>query len=298
MTKILISGGTGLIGKHLVTKLKNKGYDVAILGRSKKPNNYVWNPEKKEIEKEALKNTDYIIHLAGTNIGGKRWTNKQKQKIIDSRVKTAQLLFDTVKENNIPLKAFISASAVGYYGAITSDHIFIETDSPANDFLGETCRLWEQSADQFEKLGIRTVKIRTGVVLSPEGGALERMITPVKMGIGSAFGSGKQYMPWIHINDLCNIYIKAVEDAQMIGAYNAAAPEQLRNKEFMRTLASVLKAPFWFPAIPAILLQLLFGKMSAIILEGSRVSATKITAAGFQFQFLELESALENIFKK
>jgi len=304
MTTILISGGTGLVGRHLSKKLKEKGYNVTILSRTKKYNSnsdlttYSWNPDKNEIEKEALETADYIIHLAGEDLWKKRWTTKRKQLIIDSRVKTGQLIFDKIKESKHKLKAFISASAVGYYGAITSDKIFGETDLPSNDFVGETCRQWEQSADRFEELGIRTVKIRTAPVLTKQGGVLAKMMTPVKMGIGSAVGNGRQYMPWIHIDDLCSIYIKAIEDIQMNGAYNAVAPDHRTNGDFMRTLAHVLKKPFWFPKVPAIAMKIIFGRKSDVVLKGSRVSSDKIRMAGYTFQFPTLESALTDLFGK
>ena len=182
MSKVLITGGTGLIGKYLCKKLHEKGYDVAILARKKKQITgltvYNWNIEKKEIEKKALEKVSYIIHLAGANIGDKRWTRKRKQEIINSRIKTNELLLNKIKEQSINLKAFISASATGYYGMLSTDKIFIEEDSPANDFLGETCKQWEQSVDKFKNLDIRTVKIRTGVVLTSHGGALSKMLIP------------------------------------------------------------------------------------------------------------------------
>ena len=302
MKNVLITGGTGLVGKHLSEKLKQNGYRVSILSRKSDKNKdipvYAWDVEKNILEKDALEKADYIIHLAGANIGESRWTDGRKQLIIDSRVKSGNLIFEEVKKNKIQLKAFISASAVGYYGAITSEKIFKESDPPCNDFLGETCRLWEQTADQFENVGIRTVKIRSGIVLAKEEGALPKMMVPVKMAIGSAIGDGKQYIPWIHIDDICNIYLKALEDETMRGAYNAAAPDHKTNKEFTKTLATVLNVPFWFPAVPAFTLKIMFGKMSEMLLKGSRVSADKIIAAGFQFRFPELESALKNILKK
>ena len=302
MTTILISGGTGLVGGHLCKKLKDKGYNVAILSRASRQDiidipTYFWNIDKNEIDKEAIEAADYIIHLAGVNIGEKRWTTKRKQIIIDSRVKSGQLLFYKIKETKSKLKAFITASAIGYYGTITTNKIFSETNPPSNDFLGETCRQWEQSADCFETLGIRTVKIRTGVVLTKKGGVLAKMITPVKLGIGSAIGNGKQYLPWIHIDDLCGIYIKAIEDAQMKGAYNAVAPDHKTNRDFIMTLARVLKKPFWFPNIPAIAMKLMFGKMSEMLLEGSRVSSEKISTTGFNFLFTNLEKALSDLMK-
>jgi len=302
MATILITGGTGVIGKHLSTKLKEKGYNVSILSRTSSNDtdirSYAWNIDKNEIEQQALETADYIIHLAGASIGDKRWSTKRKQLIIDSRIKSAELIFEKLKENKCKPKAFISASAIGFYGTITSDKIFTETDPPANDFLGDTCRQWEQSANRFEELGIRTVKVRTGLVLTKQGGVLSKMIFPIKMGIGSAIGSGQQYMPWIHIDDLCGIYIKAIEDAQMNGAYNAVAPEHVINHEFTKTLARVLKKPYWFPNLPAFLLKLIFGNMSEILLKGSRVSSEKITSAGYQFNFTNLESALSDLLIK
>ncbi len=302
MKNVLITGGTGLIGKHLSERLIQSGYRVSVLSRERNNNSkipvYAWDVEKKKIDNEALENVDYIVHLAGANIGERRWTEKRKQLILDSRVKSSNLIFEELKKKNIKLKAFISASAVGYYGAVTSNKIFNETDFAPNDFLGETCRLWEQTTNQFENVGIRTVIIRAGIVLAKEDGALSKMMGPVKMGIGSAIGDGKQYIPWIHIDDICNIFIKAIENDAMHGAYNAVSPDPKTNKEFTKTLAKVLNAPFWFPAIPAFALKLMFGKMSEIFLKGSRVSSDKISATGFQFRFPELEKALKNILDK
>ena len=311
MKRVLIVGGTGLIGSYLSNKLRSKGYRVAVLSRTKKEEpesltfiwdeyhfNYVWDVNKKEIEKNAIELADYIINLSGENIGEKRWTKKRKQLIVASRVKTTELIFEKVSEQENKPKAYISASAIGYYGAISSDKIFQETDSPAKDFLGETCRLWEQAADRFEKSGIRTVKIRTGVVLTKQDGALAKMLKPVKMGVGSALGNGKQYLPWIHIDDLCNIYIKALEDSEMHGAYNAVAPEHITNKVFTGTLARLLAKSLVFPNIPAFFMKIIFGKMSDLLLKGSRVSSEKIVDAGYNCLYPDLESALMDLLYK
>ncbi len=299
METILISGGTGLVGSELCKKLRAGGYRVAVLSRSGRPDaelpGYRWDPVSGEIEKEALEKADYIIHLAGAGIADRRWTAKRKKLIIDSRVKTGRLLFEKVKENNTKLKAFISASAVGYYGAVSSERVFCETDPPAADFLGETCRQWEEAADSFAEAGIRTVKIRTSVVLSARGGALVKMARPVKLGLGSAIGSGRQYLPWIHLDDLCGIYLKAVEDTAMNGAYNATAPEHISNRDFTRTLARVLDKPYFLPHVPELVLKILFGRMSSMLLKGSRVSADKIRSAGYSFLFPGLEPALTNL---
>jgi len=301
METVLITGGSGLIGKHLCRRLKEKGFNVTILSTTRQKvegvTTYFWDISKKIIEKKAIEDADYIIHLAGANIGEKRWTTERKRIIIDSRIKSAELIFHTVKENNKTLKAFVSASAVGYYGAITTDKIFTETDQSATDFLGETCRLWEQSAERFNELGIRTVKIRTGFVLAHQDRALSKMITQIKLGIGSALGNGKQYLPWIHIEDLCQLYIRALEDKKMNGSYNAVAPDIRTNKEFTHVLARILNKPFWFPNIPAFLIKLVYGKMSDVILKGSKVSCAKIISMNFTFKFPNLENAFMDLFK-
>lgn len=299
MTKIVISGGTGLIGRRLCESLGNRGYQLALLSRKSNRHAdipaYYWNPEMHEIERGALDNADFIIHLAGANIGEKRWTKKRKQAILTSRVNSGKLLFDHVSQDNIRIKAFITASAIGYYGTITSNRIFHETDPPAMDFLGQVCRQWEETADQFAARGIRTVKIRTALVLDSNGGTLTRMTAPVRMGLGAALGKGTQYLPWIHVEDLCGIYFKALEDNKMSGAYNAVAPQDITNKDFMRTLASVMKKPILIPKIPAYALKMFFGEMSAILLEGSRVSSEKIIEAGYHFRYSHIGHALQNL---
>jgi uncharacterized protein (TIGR01777 family) len=296
---VLITGGSGLIGSVLSEMLLAEGHQVSLLSRSRRNGTglpvYTWNSEKLEIPPEALEATDCIIHLAGANIGKKRWTAKRRQEILDSRTRPVHLLFERIKEQNIKLRTFISSSAIGFYGLSTSEKIYTEKDPPAGDFLGQVCSQWEQAAEQFAELGTRTVQLRTGVVLSGKGGALSRMLTPVKLGLGSALGNGRQYLPWIHVDDLCRIYIKALEDQAILGAYNAVAPEFVTNKAFTRTLARVVRKPFWFPKVPAIALKILFGKMGGLVLEGSRVSADKIEAAGYTFRFRLHETALKDL---
>ena len=302
METVLITGGTGLIGSHISKKLMEKGYNILFLSRKRNTDGqipvYFWDPDKNIIDPEAISGADYIIHLAGAGIGDKRWTKKRRELISDSRTKTGELILRKFQESGKNLKAFISASGIGYYGTITSDKIFNETDPPSDDFLGEVCRKWEEMADRFNEAGVRTVKLRTGVVLADKGGALERMTNTVKMGIGSPFGSGRQYIPWIHIDDLCNLYLKAVEDPAMTGAWNAVAPEHTTNVEFMRILAEVLEKPFFFPAVPSFVLKILLGKMSGIILKGSRVSSGKIISSGYKFEYPGLENALKSLFRK
>ncbi len=296
---MLITGGSGLIGRHLARHLQDKDYEVAVLTRKKSTNGpveaYFWDPGKDMIDEDALRSSNAIIHLAGVNIGEKRWTAERKLQIQESRVKSGDLLFNHLKKLDSRPKVFITASAIGYYGAHSSENIFKETDPPAGDFLGDTCRKWEAVADRIGELGIRTVKIRTGIVLTAKGGALSRISLPVKLGIGSALGDGRQYMPWIHMEDLCNIYERAIVDSEFSGAYNAVAPEHITNYDFTRILARHLHRPFWFPRIPAFALRLAFGELSVMILEGSRVSSEKLLASGFRFQYPDLEGALQHL---
>jgi uncharacterized protein len=301
MVRVLITGGTGLVGRELCKKLVEKGYEAGILSRKKEHDvnykTYYWDPGKNEIDKEAVESADYIIHLAGANLSNQRWTDERKRMIISSRIDTAELLYMKVSQSRNKPAAFISASAVNYYGTITSDKIFSEDDPPGNDFLGETCRKWEESAMKFDKDGIRTVIIRTGVVLSSKGGALPRMMQPVTLGLGAPIGSGRQYMPWIHIDDICNIYIRAIEDAQMNGPFNGVAPDHITNKDFMKTLARVNDKPFFAPNAPALALKIIYGKMADVVLKGSRVSSVRIRTAGYNFLYPELDKAVNDLLK-
>lgn len=297
-SNVLISGGSGLIGAHLSNMLLVKGYAVAILSRTKKSeNSYLWNIETKEVEKGAIENANYIINLAGAGIADKKWTTKRKNEIVESRIKPIQLLYDKITETNKNIKAFISASAIGYYGAVSNDCIFTEKNSSGNDFLAKTCKLWENEAIKFEKINCRTVILRTGIVLSKKGGALEKIAKPIKMNIGSALGSGKQFVPWIHIQDLCNIYIKAIESNEIKGVFNAVAPEHIRYRDFVKIIAQILKKTFFMPNVPKIVLKTFLGEMSFMILEGSRISSDKIKNTGFKFEYPKVKNALTNLLK-
>ncbi|WP_296637983.1 TIGR01777 family oxidoreductase [Polaribacter sp.] len=292
MAKILITGGTGLVGTKLISLLEKKGNRVRVLTRSPKKNNeFKWDLSSNYIAEEALRNIDYIIHLAGAGIAEKRWSKDRKKVIIDSRVNSANLLFTKIKELDISLKGFISASGTGYYGAKTSEDIFIESDLVGSDFLGEVCNKWESAAMQFKDLKTPVSLIRTGIVLSEKGGALEKMRTPIIAGLGS----GNQYLPWIHIEDLCNLYIKAIED-KLEGAFNAVAPEFHTSISFSKILAMSTSKPFTKICVPGLLLKIVFGEMATILLEGSRVSSKKIEQLGFKFKYPELSGALKELF--
>jgi uncharacterized protein (TIGR01777 family) len=300
LKKVLITGGSGFIGRSLGKRLSEKGYEVAILSRSGKKGDeaaiYHWDPEKDQMDEEALQGSRFIVNLAGANIGGKRWTPKRKQEIADSRVRSGELIFDRIRKLDRKPLAFITASATGYYGARTTEEVYTETSPPFDDFLGQTCSLWEQTADLFSDIGIRTVKIRTGIVLSGQGGILSRIEPFFRMGLGAAPGDGNQYIPWIHLEDLCNIYLHAIENERVTGACNAVAPEHTTFREFARKLAGSMNAKIRIPNIPAPLVKLVLGRMSDMILYGSRVSSGRIEAAGYSFVFPDLDSALKEIY--
>ena len=300
---VLISGGSGFVGNHLTELLLSKGYTVSILSRSEKQNKkdifyYKWDVAKQFIEEDAVLKADYIIHLAGENIAEKRWTAKRKAAIIDSREKSAQLLYMVLKKHYKKLDAFISASAVGYYGAVNGQEICTEDDAPANDFLGYACQKWEDSIDFIENLNIRTVKIRTGLVMGKDDGFLKKLVPLFKYRLGSALGSGKQYMPWIHIDDLCGIYLQAIVNNEMSGPYNAAVNDDTTNSIFSKTLARIFGYSIWLPNVPEFILKMTLGEMSKIVLTGRRVSSDKIEQTGFEFKFTDLEEALKDCVKE
>ena len=296
---VLITGGSGLIGRYLTAVLLSEGYAIAHLSRNTNTSGKVrvfgWNPEKKIADPGMFEGVDYLIHLAGANIGDKPWTKRRKEEIVTSRVETARLLHKIVRENRITLKGFITASATGYYGSLTSERIFTEEDPPAEDFLGITCRLWEEGAELFADMGIRTVKIRTAVVLEKSDSALSKLMKPAKFGLVIRVGNGKQYFPWIHINDLCNIYLMALKDRNMSGAYNAVSPGHINHNDFVRTMAAVMDKPVFLPPFPAVLIRLIMGEMSDIVLKGSRISGEKIIRAGYSFRFDNLNAALNDV---
>ncbi|MEM9052240.1 MAG: TIGR01777 family oxidoreductase [Bacteroidota bacterium] len=298
--RVLITGGTGLIGTELTKLLVSSGHEVRLLSRRRGSQNGVqkfqWNPAKGELDSEALEGVEAIIHLAGAGIADSRWSEARKKVIIDSRVETANLLFEKVKKVNPPLKTFISASGISYYGLVTSDKIFEESDSPSSDFIGECCVLWEQAADQFSDLA-RVVKLRTGIVLSKNGGALEKIAQPIKFGAGAPLGSGNQWVPYIHIKDLCQMYLNALEDENWSGVYNAVNGDHVTNSRLTKTIAKTLKKPLWLPNVPSFVLKMVFGEMANLILEGSRISAEKIKSQGFSFEHQSLEDSLLDIYQ-
>jgi len=295
--KILITGGSGYIGSGLAVLLKSSGYQVSILSRTPETVKgypaFKWDVKKKYIDIQALEDTYCIVHLAGVNLVKQRWTEALKQEITDSRVQSTDLLRTYLAQRPVP--HFICASATGYYGD-GGDRWQKETDAPGNDFLAHVCTLWEQSVNEIARLGIRTAILRTGVVLSKEGGALPQMALPVQLGLSSYLGNGRQYMPWIHLDDLCGIYKYLLENIRLEGPFNGVAPHPVTNKAFTRTLAQTLNRPFIPVPVPQLLLKAALGERSQLIFNSNRVSADKIIRAGYTFQYVQLKDALTDIY--
>ncbi len=304
MSTILITGGTGLLGHRLSTLLAAKGHKVNLFSRTSKPAQpyshvFVWDVEAQTMDEAALNGCDYIIHLAGSGIADKPWTEARKKDIVDSRVNSSNLLFNTLKNVPNAVKGVVSASAIGYYGMVTiPGREFVETDNAGTDFLGQCCLLWENAIKQMETLPARAVRIRIGIVLSTQGGALQKIAGLAKFGPAAAVGSGEQAMPWVHIDDLCNIFIKAIEDETMSGPYNAAAPAKDDSTSFTKAVAKQIHRPMLpFPA-PSFAIRLMYGEMSQVVLEGTHASPRKILDEGFQFQYTNLAEALRDLYEK
>ena len=296
---VLISGGTGMIGTRLTEILRQENYNVAYLSRSESSENDVkvfqWDIKEAYIETGAVLWADYIIHLAGAGIADERWTEKRKKIIRDSRVNSAGLIINQLKDKQHNVRAMITASAIGYYGDTGNNYANEETPA-SHDFLGKTAIEWETASERAREFGVRVCQLRTGIVLSKAGGALPKLALPVKLFAGAALGSGNQFISWIHIDDLCRIYLKAIEDKDMEGAYNAVAPETVTNQEFNKILAKVLNRPLLLPNIPTFALKLFLGEMAQTVLMSSRISNKKLLKTGFKFKYDYLKSALEEIY--
>ncbi len=295
--KILITGASGLIGNRLTELLLQNGHRVWHLSRNKKAGKvqaFVWDVENKTMDVKALEGVDTIIHLAGAGVADKRWTAERKKEILDSRINSTRLLFETLKNETHSVRTFVSASAIGYYGFGQNDEVFMEESKAGKGFLADVTKQWEEETNLIATLGLRVVKLRIGIVLSEKGGALAEMAKPIRFGVGSPLGTGRQYLSWIHIDDLCAMFSKAVEDERMQGAYNATT-SWLTNADLTRAIAHVLKKPLWLPPVPSFMMKLILGEMADIVLNGSKVSSEKIKKAGFQFKYVELDEALKNI---
>jgi uncharacterized protein len=310
MQTVLISGGTGLVGTALGKHLINKGYKVIVLSRHL-PNGEQtgiansnisfakWDVKKQAMDIAALQQADYIIHLAGAGVMDKKWTEEYKKEIVDSRVNSSKLIVASLQQHPNKVKAIISASAIGFYGKDEEQPKAFTEDAPANnDFLGETCKLWEESMQPVVQLTKRLVQLRIGIVLSKDGGALKEFIAPIKMGVAAILGNGKQMISWIHTDDLCRMFLFAIENENINGVYNAVAPAPVNNKTLTLTLAKKMKRLFYIPFyVPTFILKLMLGGRSIEILKSTTVSCKKIIATGFNFQFENIETALGDLVK-
>ncbi|RZK58219.1 MAG: TIGR01777 family protein [Pedobacter sp.] len=298
--KILITGATGLVGKKLIPHLLALGHEVSILSRKTAPISgvkvFLWDVYKQEIDKECLNGIDTIIHLAGEGIADKKWTDERKKQIVDSRVLSAKLLYRTIQETKSPVKTFISASAVGFYGD-RAEEVLTEQSDSGSGFLADCCVKWEEAANEGLALGIRVVKIRIGLILSKEGGALAAMEKPIKFFVGAPLGSGQQWMPWIHLDDIIKIFTTAIENTEMAGTYNACAPFPVTNKLLTKTIGQKLNRPVWPLNIPKFALKTLLGEMSILPLMSNNTSSQKILNTGYKFEYVNLDDALDSIYK-
>lgn len=294
MKKILIAGGTGFIGQALTSLLLKEGCEVSILSRNPKPSshlkltNYYWNIDEAFVDEKAFEGVDVVINLAGENIGAKRWSRSQKRSILASRVESAKLLFQGVSMMKTPIKLYVSASATGYYGSTDSGQIMTEMSVSGSDFLAEVCVHWEMQAKQFEQLEIPTAIVRTGVVLQQDKGALKEILSSLRVGVVLKLGSGNQPFPWIHIDDLCQVYLHIIR-ASKGGVYNAVAPA-IDDFNSLLTAISASKnpKPLLLP-IPSFLLKLVLGEMSVIVLKGAFVAPAQLINEGYHFKYHNLK---------
>ena len=292
---VLITGGKGLIGKELSKLLISKNFEVRILTRNPKAKNeFYWNPTKGEIDSKSVEKIDIIIHLAGAGIADKRWTKVRKKEILESRTLGIKLLYNEVIKQKIELKNFISASGINYYGTKTTNNIFEENDRFGTDFVAKVTVEWENQADLFKKV-CSVCKLRIGMVLSEKGGALSKIDKPIKYRFGASLGSGKQYIPWIEMEDLCNMFLFALK-SNLNGNYNAVGSTHINNKELTLKIAKRLNRKIWLPSVPKFILKLLLGELSILVLEGSRASNKKIKQAGFQLINDDIDKALDKIY--
>lgn len=300
---VLITGGTGLIGQRLTEMLLERDYLVTYLSRDESKaidgvSVYHWDIEKETVDPRALDTMDYLIHLAGAGIADERWTDGRKKVIVKSRTETIELLGRIMKAQGQRPKAFVSASAIGYYGGDTGDDKKTEQSPPGDDFLAEVTVKWEKAADCVTDLGVRTVKLRTGVVLSDKSGALPKIAAPARFGMGAPLGDGSQWMSWIHIDDMCRMYIEALENENWEGVYNAVASLPVTNADLTKRISKVLDRPQWIPKVPEFALDLAFGEMSEVVLGSSYVENTRLQTTDFTYQFPDLDGALQDLLGK
>ena len=294
MKNILITGGSGLVGRRITLLLESKGYTVAWLSRKPQQQTYfLWDVEKKELDPQALEWADAVVHLAGEGVAEKRWTADRKKRILESRTQSTQLLYTAIQQAEKKPNTFISASAVGYYGFNTGTNLMEETSPSGDDFLAEVVLAWEKEVKKIEQLSVRCILLRVGIVLDANGGALGEMLKPP---VAAPLGSGDQWMSWIHIEDLARMFVFALEKTTLQGIYNAVGPHPATNQKLTKEAAAAKGKPYIGLGVPGFALKLVLGEMAAMVLGGNRVSSQKIQKAGFEFEFPELKQALRDIF--
>jgi len=300
--KVMITGATGFIGKELIKKLNEKGHEIVVLTRNSEAAKFnipvdceliTWNPAVKSLSPSALKGVEAVINLAGEGIADERWSSERKRDLIKSRILSTRRLVDAMTCMDNKPKVFLSASAIGFYGDRT-DNILNEVESKGHGFLSDVCQIWEDEAFRANDLGIRTAVYRIGMVLGHDGGALNKILPPFKLGVGGNLGNGSQWMSWIHIKDLANMMIYAIENPNINGIYNAVSPNPVTNRDFTKILGKVLKRPTLLP-VPKFILKIALGELSELLLGSQRVSAQKITDEGFRFDYAGLNSALQEV---
>lgn len=303
METVIITGGTGLIGTSLARLLTSKGYKVIILSRRKHAargdvSYALWDLKTSYIDPDAITRADHIIHLAGAGVAGKRWTPKRKREIVESRVNGSKLIIKALSEIDNKIRTVVSAAAMGWYGADKKNgKAFVESDPPFPDFLGTTCKLWEDSIQPVTGLEKRLVILRTGIVFSVHGGAFKEFLKPFKAGVAAILGEGNQVISWIHIDDLCRMYLNAIENRQLNGVYNACAPETVTNKQLMLKIAKVRKRSYLPLHVPAFVLKVALGEMSIEVLKSTTMDNSRIRATGFRFTFPTVDAALNDLIR-
>jgi uncharacterized protein len=301
METVIITGGTGLIGTALTKLLSSRGFKVIILSRRKHgPSGNVsyvmWDLKTSYIDPEVIKSADHIVHLAGAGVADKRWTKRRKKEIVNSRVDGSKLIVKALTEIDNKVQTVVSASAMGWYGPDRKGgKPFVEADPPYHDFLGTTCKRWEESMQPVTALGKRLVFLRTAIVLSNEGGAFKEFLKPFKASVAAILGSGRQVISWIHIDDLCRMYLAAIENKEMQGPYNAAAPETITNKQLMLKIARARTRPYIAVHVPSFALKLVLGEMSVEVLKSATMSDNKIRSSGFNFIYPTIDAALNEL---
>lgn len=293
--RILISGASGLVGTHLMPVLQEKGHEIFRLVRKppKNESEIQWDAAKgfSDTQQARLEGFDAVVHLAGDNVASENWSAEKKRRIRESREIGTRVLVEALRKTQNPPKTLVSASAVGFYGN-RKDEVLTEDSPKGEGFFPEVCDAWEREARRAEEFGVRVVNPRIGVVLAKEDGALAKMLTPFKLGVGGVVGSGEQYMSWIALEDLIRIIVFALENESLRGAYNATAPTPATNEEFVKTLGKVINRPTFLPT-PSFAVKLLFGEMGeTLLLEGCRVVPKRLQEAGFEFKYADLEAAM------